>query len=241
MITRIPAFELTAGSHITLTDSGATRTVDWRMNLRKRVLLFSDMNTAADWTLYANGAGTTGVFTTTGLASAGYVGILDCGTGTTAAGWSGVSHAERSSVLLGTYETRYLTVAKIPTLGTAGEAINVVIGFHDRANSLTPTDGAYFNYHHGTNSGKWQAIIYTAGVTAGAEDTGITADTGWHSFAITTTTTTTTFAIDGVTVNTQAGVTGGATASDARITKTVGTTARNLYVDLMSLEMDCAR
>jgi len=211
------------------------------INLRRRAILYSDMNTADDWLAYASGTGATGVFSTGANNDGNRVGILDCQTGTTAAGWSGSSQAERAAVVLGTRAHRYTWIGKLPTLGTAAQSYNAIVGFHDRANSLTPTDGVYFNYHYATNSGKWQTLVYSGGVTTGAIDTGITVDTGWHSMEILVSVDDVArFFIDGVLVDTQTVGTGG-TAADARITKLIGTTSSSMYIDAMSLEIDVVR
>lgn len=211
------------------------------INLRRRAILYSDMNTAVDWLAYASGTGATGVFSTSANNDGNRVGILDCQTGTTAAGWSGAAQAERGAVVLGTRAHRYTWIGKLPTLGTAAQSYNAIVGFHDRANSLIPLDGVYFNYHYATNGGRWQSIVYAAGVTTGAIDTGITVDTGWHSMEITVDIDDVArFFIDGVLVHTQ-GVGLGATAADARITKLIGTTSSSMYIDAMSLEIDVVR
>jgi hypothetical protein len=212
------------------------------MNLRRRAIMESDMNTADDWTLYANGTGATGIFTGTALNTDGNrVGVLDCQTGTTAAGWSGAANAVRDSVVFGSRVHRYVWIGKIPVLGTAAQSFNAIVGFHDRANALLPTDGVYFNYHYATNGGRWQSIVYAAGVTTGAIDTGITVDTGWHSMEITVDIDDVArFYIDSVFVDSQS-VGLGATAADARITKLIGTTSSSMYIDAMSLEIDVVR
>lgn len=211
------------------------------MNMRRRAIMSSDMNTADDWTLYANGTGATGLFSTTSLGDGERVGILDCQTGTTAAGWSGAANAERTSLIFGTRFHRFVWIGKIPVLGTAAQSFNAIVGFHDRANSLVPTDGVYFNYHYATNGGRWQLIVYDGGLTTGAIDTGITVDTDWHSMEITVDTQSTArFYIDGVFVDSQP-VGGSSTAADARITKLIGLTSRSMYIDAMSLEIDVNR
>lgn len=237
---------LTAGDHVTVVDGGSTVTIDWLQNYRKRAMLFSEMNSAADWTNFATNG--TNLFTTTGLNDGNRVGILTSGTGSVATGSAGIGNAEITAVVFGTREHRFTCVAKIPTLSTATETFRVNLGFHDNRTAALPTDGLYFSYIHSSTSGRWTCEGYTGGgTTGGSIDSGVTADTGWHTFEIivNAAASSAVFKIDGTTVATRTTDiptgTGQATTVSCYILKSVGTTARNLYIDMLALEVDVNR
>lgn len=239
---------LTAGDHLTIADGGGGDivTVDWRQNFRKRSILYSDMNTAADWLNFATGTGTSNVFTTTGIADGNRLGILTSGTGTTATGFAGIGSAEVTAAVFGTSVVRLTAIVQIPTLSTVTETFNVFAGFYDRRNSLTPVDGVLFNYSNGINSGKWQCECYSNSVSTTA-DSGVTVTTGWVALEIevNAAASSAVFKINGSTVatistNIPSG-TARATGIGVQIIKSVGSTARNLYTDLLAVEMDCSR
>lgn len=241
---------LAAGDHMTLTDggNGGNLTADWLQNYRKRAMLFSEMNSAADWSNYASGTAAANTFTTTGLCDGNRVGILVSSTGSTTTGSAGIGNAEATAVVLGTRVHRLTCMAKIPTLSTVAETFRVNIGFHDSRTAALPTDGLYFSYIHSASSGRWTCEGYSGGGTVGGSvDSGITADTNWHTFEITVNAagTSATFKIDGTTVSTRTTDiptgTGNATAANVFILKSAGTTSRNLYVDMLALEIDCDR
>lgn len=72
---------------------------------------------------------------------------------------------------------------KLDALSDDTDTYTSVIGFIDTVTSVTMTNGAYFKYTNGTNSGKWQCIVAKAS-TETAYDCGLTADTSYHVFVI---------------------------------------------------------
>lgn len=244
---------ITAGNHITLTDAGAgsTMTVEWKPNWRKLAVLYSDMNAAADWSNYATLG--SNVFTTAGANNDGNrVGVLDSSTSTSASGSAGIGSAAQDTVVFGAAVHRLTAVCKLPVLSDATQTYTVVIGFSDSRTTALPADGVFFSYTHGTNSGRWTAMSYSNSLSSTLfTDTAITADTAWHTYeiAVNAAATVALFYIDGALVATRSTAAGDsiptgsarATAANVTIIKSVGTTSRSLYIDLLALEVDCAR
>lgn len=240
---------LAAGNHITLSDGGAqgSMTVEWRPNWRKLSMLYSDMNSAADWTNYSGGTGASNSFTVAGLTDGNRFGVLQSGTGTTATGYAGIGSANTTEVVLGTRAVRMTACVQVPTLSTSTETFFAIVGFHDRRAQQTPTDGVYFYYTDSATGATWKTIAYSNGTTAGATNTGIVADTSWHTFELQVNTAGSRVDcyIDGALVSTETANiptgTARSTGCGAHIIKSNGTTARLINIDLLALEMDCQR
>ena len=100
------------------------------------------------------------------------VGMIGLYTGTTTTGRAALlSHAD--AIQFGANEWTFETRANIDALSTATDTFTTRFGFMD-ASTGDPTDGHYFRYTHGTNSGKWQAVTRINAVET-ATDTGLTA------------------------------------------------------------------
>lgn len=238
---------LTAGNHISVSDAGAlsTVTVEWQPSWRRLSMLYSDMNSAADWTNYAAGTGSANSFSTTGLTDGNRLGVLQSATGTTTSGYAGIGSATVTDTVFGTRPIRYTAILQIPTLSTAGESFYVIAGFHDRRALVTPTDGLYFA-HNNALGANWQSTAFNNGTSLGYTDTGVAVDTAWHCFQIVVNGggTRADFYIDGALVATETNIgtgTARATGCGCHIIKSAGTTSRLLYIDLLALEMDCQR
>lgn len=238
---------LTAGNHITVNTASRATTVDWKPSWRRMSMLYSDMNSAADWTNYSGGTGVSNSFLVAGLTDGNRLGVLQSGTGTTNVGYAGIGSANTTEVIFGTRSMRMTAVVQVPTLSTSAETFYAIIGFHDRRAQVTPTDGLYFYYTDSATGATWQTIAYSNSVTAGATNTGIVADTSFHTFMIEVSSagSRADFYIDGTLVSTETSniPTGSArsTGVGAHIIKSNGTTARLLNIDLLALEMDCQR
>lgn len=219
-------------------------------DFRAKAWLFSDMNAAGDWSNYAVGGSNS--FTVAAANDDGNrVGVLVSGTSTSATAHAGIGSAVDDSVVLGTREHRLQVVARVPFRSTAAQTFTVTIGFHDVRTAALPTDGVYFQYTHSAAAGNWTAMSYSAaGSLTGATDTGVAGDTSWHTFeiVINADASKAQYFIDGVLVATRSTATDAipsgaarATAVSVTILKSVGTTARNLYTDLLSLEIAVQR
>jgi hypothetical protein len=100
------------------------------------------------------------------------IGMIGLYTGTTTTGRMAlISHVD--GIQFGNNEWTFETRANIQNLSDATNTYTVRFGFMD-ASTGDPTDGHFFRYTHGTNSGKWQAVTRVNGVET-ASDTGETA------------------------------------------------------------------
>ncbi len=100
------------------------------------------------------------------------IGMIGLYTGTTTTGRMAlISHVD--GIQFGNNEWTFETRANIQNLSDATNTFTVRFGFMD-ASTGDPTDGHFFRYTHGTNSGKWQAVTRVNGVET-ASDTGETA------------------------------------------------------------------
>lgn len=100
------------------------------------------------------------------------VGMIGLYTGTTTTGRAAlISHVD--AIQFGANEWTFETRANIDALSTATDTFTTRFGFMD-ASTGDPTDGHFFRYTHGTNSGKWQAVTRINAVET-ASDTGLTA------------------------------------------------------------------
>lgn len=97
------------------------------------------------------------------------IGLIGLYTGTGTTGRAAlISHVD--AVRFGANEWTFETRANIDALSTATDTFTSRFGFMD-ASTGDPTDGHYFRYTHGTNSGKWQAVTRINSVET-ATDTG---------------------------------------------------------------------
>ena len=168
-------------------------------------------------------------------------GAVQLSTGTTGTGKAAII-ADVASIFLGGGATKFLVVFKIDTLSDGTQTYTVRLGLGDSA-SAEPTDGIYFRYTHSVNGGKWQRIS-RAGGSETANDTGVTADTGWHTFEaeINALGTLVEYYIDGLTAGSQtANIPTGATAPmPAAIIKSAGGTARTFHLDAFAYTQEFA-
>ena len=100
------------------------------------------------------------------------IGVIGLYTGTTTTGRAAlISHVD--GIRFGENEWTFETRANIDTLSDATNTYTTRFGFMDSATG-NPTDGHFFRYTHGTNSGKWEAVTRINNVET-ASDTGQTA------------------------------------------------------------------
>lgn len=205
-----------------------------RAGLRKSLILYHDRaEIAAGWA--NNGTSGSG----SGIQNAGnYVGsavgqTISLQTGSTTTGRAGRLSSTVACVF-GTNPWRFETTVGLDTLSDGTNTYTVRFGFMD-SQSGEPTDGAFFRYTHGTNSGKWECVTRSNNVeTASALDSGVTVDTNLHNFSIdvNAAASSVVFQIDGVTVATgTANIPSGtsrATGFGYSIIKSAGGTNRNL-------------
>lgn len=128
---------------------------------------------------------------------------------------------------------------RIPTLSTSGERFTVHIGFMDGESG--GTDGAYFRCVDNVAGGNWEAVAESNNSIT-STDTGVAATTSWTNFTIVVNAAASEvlYYIDGTLVRTETGATIPSGASRATsfgfgIAKSVGTTQRDFYCDVMSI------
>lgn len=217
--------------------------------LRNRFYIFTDcLGGTADfgWQLASNGTGAgTSVIQPGSLNAVGIV-SLDLGTTTTGrSALTGNGGATPSFLKFGADRSRFQAKMAIHVLSNGTDTFTTRAGFMDSV-SAEPTDGCYFRYTDGVNSGKWQAVTRSNG-TETATDTGVApvADT-WHlmSIDVNAAGTSVVFAIDGSTVTNTTNIPTGAgreTGYAISANKSAGTTGTSgAYVDFAEVEINFA-
>lgn len=217
--------------------------------IRNRFYTFHDClytsGISPDWSTQINGTGA--VISGIAVGSLNALGIFSLDLGTTIAGRAALyssSSGVASNVLLGLGRARIQAKAAIHTLSNATDSYTTRVGFIDNSGSES-TDGVFFRYTDGVNSGKWQAVCRSNNVET-ANDTGITpvADT-WHLMTVDVNAagTSAAFSIDGsvvqtITTNIPVGA-GRELGYGMLAIKSAGTTATSGgYVDFMEVEYD---
>jgi hypothetical protein len=234
---------LTAGTQVTLTDAGAGNAVtfDWQHDPLTLARFWMDGANSGDFAILNSGTGASGTLNIAS-ASANHVGIAQNSTGSTSSGRSAHCYIEATSIQFGTYPWRSTGVFRIPTLSDGTNTFTVVIGFTDTFTSGAATDGAYFRYTHGTNSGKYECVT-RSNSSETANDSGVTATAGvWHSYRIIVNAAATQvlFYIDGTLVATHTtNIPSGSSrvvGYGHNIIKSLGATARTLLTDCCLVE-----
>lgn len=146
---------------------------------RHRFYTFNDFSNIAqsvnigDWNIGIGGTGA--VVASIPVGSFNALGVLALGIGTAAgSSRSWAASATFDIIKLGAGRARFQTKAAIHILSDATDTYTTRLGFIDSVTGES-TDGVFFRYTHGTNSGKWQAVCRSNSVeTASALDTGVT-------------------------------------------------------------------
>lgn len=135
-------------------------------------------------------------------------------------------------------------VAQVQNLSDATDTYTIIMGPYlaGGASETDSTDGAYFRYTHGTNSGKWEFKMANNS-TVTTVDTGSTVDTAYHRFTIIVNANATSAQayIDGVAAGTAITTNIPTTRKSSAgfcITKSAGTTTRELWIDAWSIFMN---
>ena len=164
----------TAAIGTSTTQLATTEFVNHEWNPRYRFRAFSEMILGTGDGLHiASGVNGTGAARSlTANASTSEFGVMRFVSGTTTTGRGNVGSAGTgNAILLGLGQSYFYARAAIPTLSTGTETFTVRHGFVDSV-SAEPTNGVYFRYTDGVNSGKWQAVTRSGGVET-ATDTGV--------------------------------------------------------------------
>jgi hypothetical protein len=191
-------------------------------------------------------SGNSGAFSGGAIAgTTGHPGIAQLSTGTTTNGYSAVGSQDTGqSYLFGNGDYwRHESVVRIPNLSTAADIFTVRTGMFD-GSTTDGTDGCFFKYSNGVNSGKWQGVCIN-NTTASTCDTGITvAANTWYrlTLQVNTAGNSVDFGTDGtsrcqVTTNIPTSA-GRETSWNTAIAKgggSTGTTARTVQVDYIEV------
>lgn len=216
-----------------------------------KIIVESECNSAGEFTNVALNSGTN-VYTTTGLTAIGNGrwGILTSGTSTTANAVAGVGSANATDcVIFGTYVFETTAIICIPNLSDATNTFFVEHGYTDNRTGI-PTDGVLFQYSHGVNSGQWICLAYNNSVLTQKLTTTAVAVNTWYKLKILVNTNgSAEFYINGTMVGSTTDFPAGsigtgtarATANSCTIRKSVGTTARNLYIDYYNIVVGTTR
>ena len=141
-------------------------------NERAYTYVFEDYfsTTVPSWCIQSGSGGS--LLQSGGVTNDTNIGTIGLYTGTGTTGRMAInSHVD--GIQFGNNEWTFETRANIQNLSDATNTFTTRFGFMD-ATTGDPTDGHFFRYTHGTNSGKWQAVTRINNVET-ATDTGETA------------------------------------------------------------------
>lgn len=177
-------------------------------------------------------------------------GVWQADTGTTATGRANLGGQANGTILPAQGRAIYLTRLAVEALSSGTERYQIFAGFHDAVGGTNVTDGVYWVYRDDV-SALWQGGVGAAGVRVENFAAGPTVDTNYiwlgiylnqawtrASYFYSTT------SVDWVFAGSRS--TGLPSASQAfgfgnTINKTVGTTQRNLSVDMIGMRYDTLR
>ena len=214
-----------------------------RTNAQFRAFTDCIANTASNDFAYGV-SGTGAGFSSVSVGPLNAVGIMRAALGTTATGRAAIASANLSVLKFGNGVASFESNTRIVNLSDATNTYSFRAGFIDSI-SAESTDGAFFRYTHGTNSGRFQAVTRNNGVET-ATDTGITvaANTG-YKFEITVNAagTSVEFMINGSVVATNTTniptASGRETGYGVMALRSAGTTAFNCYeCDFIEVKYD---
>lgn len=204
-----------------------------RTNARFRAVTDCISNTNENGFTYGV-SGTGAAFSTLAPGTDNAIGIMRAALGTTATGRAAISSMNFGVLKLGSGVAFFESDTRIVNLSDAANTYTFRAGFIDSITAES-TDGAFFRYTHGTNSGRFQAVTRNNGVET-ATDTGITvAANTWYDFEITVNAagTSVEFKINGSVVATNTAniptASGRETGYGVMALRSVGTAAFNCY------------
>lgn len=216
---------------------------------RTLAVVESELNALGNLTVANSGTGASTAFTTGFLSTDNTMGIASSTTGTTAAGRSFVGLVSSDQLTLGGGEVRVTCILRTPSqLSDGTERYTLRMGIIDTRTNGGATDGLFFSYTDTVNSGNWSVDAVSAGAPYSPVDTGVPVVVAtWQRLEIVVNAAATeaTFYIDGTLVHTETTTipsgTARATGAGWIIFKSVGTTARVLYVDYWGITKEVSR
>lgn len=169
-----------------------------------------------------------------------YCGLAICSTGTTSTGRSAIDFFNGNSrVRFGASRIFYEWRVRIPTLSTSSQTFQTIVGLTDLVTSGLPTNGVYFYYSHGTNSGQWRCTCRASSSSTDRDSAITVVANQWYKLRaeINAAGTTVTFFIDnvqvGTSVSTQIPSSTTGLRYNAKIEKTNGTSALAAHFDYL--------
>ena len=211
---------------------------DWNINPDRHFLFWTDFtqNDRATLNVATSGAGATGTNdSTTGCnTTENCMGVYELSTGSTTTGRASIYNS--GTWAIGSHKIEYGIRLALTTLSDATDTYTVYTGIADNPGAGNVTDGIYFQYTHGTNSGKWQAVVADAGVRS-AVDTGVAPTATVNQvfkIVVNQAGTSADFYIDGTLTNTVSSGLPGAgdyTLWSNKIEKSAGTATRAMPID----------
>jgi len=173
-----------------------------------------------------------------------YFGIHILNTGTTTTGRAGIgAHNNVNRLMLGGRQVIYETRVRVETLSDATNAFTSYYGLMDANAAGVPTNGVYFSYNHGVNSGNWTCTAIAAGTTSLNSGVAVVANQ-WYvlRMVVNALGTRVDYFVDDVLVATA--TTNIPTGSGRqvrmvfKIEKSAGTTARTTSIDFVGMRMN---
>jgi len=171
-------------------------------------------------------------------------------TGTTATGRANLGLANATSVIPTFGPAISLFRVAVEALSSGTERFQIWCGFHDGVGATTVTDGVYWQYDDAASTA-WQGATAAGGTRTTTGVAGPTVDTNyiWLGIFINSTWTRATYfySTDSVTWTIAGAQTTNLPSSaqttgwGANINKTIGTTQRNLSIDMMAFRYDISR
>ena len=213
--------------------------------LESRIVMETDCNAAGEFsTISLNGGSNT--FNSTGLPVNGHYGILDANVDTVTK-LSGIGATNTTDgVNFGTYKHSTTIICQIPTLSDATNRFIIECGYSDNR-SGTATDAVYITYSDNINGGSWFGVAYNNTTLYSINlNIAVVAGTWYKLKTVINVDLSVSFYIDGVLAGTLAA--GNAPTGSTRavtlgntIRKTVGSTARRIYIDYLNMIVDTNR
>lgn len=179
--------------------------------------------------------GTNCVINSAGVPGSDNLGIISMNTGTTSSGLCALSSANGMLNFGGGRHILNMYV-QVPTLSDGTNTYTLYMGFGNSSGAGEFTDGAYFVYSHGINSGNWRASTANSS-TRTTLDSAVAVDTDYHLLTIDMNAAgnSVEFFVDGVSIGTiTTNIPSSGNGIILKIEKSVGTTTRTLSTDYIT-------
>lgn len=205
-------------------------------------LSWSNNGGEAGWASATSGTGALAAASVTG-ASTSHPGLLSLASGTTSGGRAGLGSSSVAGAFLAS-AIEWEAIVYLPILSDGTERFSVDIGAGDNYNTAgLGADRVAFRYRDDQNAGEWQAICRAASTETTIDTNIAVAATTWYrlGFSCIGSCTSIEFFINGTSVGSCStnvpGVADAVSLVNIKLEKSIGTTARELILDLVWFEM----